>query len=94
MNKFLIIVCFCFFGSLTFSQENIKLVYSSCSEKSLEELEKLTINNKLEYKTALIKYNDFKQKGKIILSSEEYAPIKTFFPIFAVLWINAVGWTV
>jgi len=76
MNKVLITVCLCFLGSVSFSQENIKLVYSSCTEKSLEELEKLTLNNKLKYKTAFIKYNDLKQNGKIILSSKEFAPIK------------------
>ena len=77
MNKILIIACLCLFGNNTFSQENIKLVYNSSTEKSIEELKKLTIKNKLEYKNALSKYNEQEQKGKIILSSKEYEPIKT-----------------
>ena len=76
MNKFLIIICFSLFANSIISQENIKLVYTTSSEKSLIELENLTTNNKLEYKTALVKYNKLQEKGKIILSSKEYAPIK------------------
>jgi hypothetical protein len=76
MNKFLIIICFGLFTNSTISQEHIKLVYTSSTEKSLEELENLTANNKLEYKSALVKYNELEGKGKVILSSNEYAPIK------------------
>jgi len=76
MNKFLIIICLGLFTNSAISQEQIKLVYTSSTEKSLEELENLTANNKLEYKSALVKYNELEGKGKVILSSNEYAPIQ------------------
>ena len=76
MNKLLIITCLSLFGNSLTSQENIKLIYNTSTDKSILELEQLTRNDKLEYKKAIIKYNELEQNGKIILSSEEYKPIK------------------
>jgi hypothetical protein len=76
MNKILIIIGLFLIGNASFSQNNIKLVYTNSSEKSLEELENLTKSNKLEYKSTLVKFKELEQKGKIILSTKEYAPIK------------------
>ena len=45
MNKFLIIMCLGLFANSTISQENIKLVYTTSSQKSLTELENITANN-------------------------------------------------
>ena len=53
MNKLLIIICLSLFGNNLISQENIKLIYNTSTDKSILELEQLTLNDKLEYKKEL-----------------------------------------
>ena len=65
------------FLSNSFSQEKIRLVYSETTSLAIDEMRNLLNNNELEISLALDKIRQLESQGKIILSTSEYAPIKS-----------------
>lgn len=65
------------FFSNSFSQEKTRLVYSETTTLDIDEMRNLLINNELEISLALDKIRQLECQGKIILSTSEYAPIKS-----------------
>ncbi len=59
------------------NSEKVRYVYSSTTQESYNEIELLTVNKPDERQSALKKLQEYQKKGKVILSTKEYAPIKT-----------------
>ena len=80
MKKIYLLVAGLSLATLSFSQEQTskftQLVYSGTTDNSLLELEKLIKGDEKMYDIAMMKLELLEMKGKVILSSEEYSPIK------------------
>ncbi len=81
MKRPLLLLLFClllYFSS--FAQDNshnIRLVYSSCTQESKQELFELLRKDKVKLMETYKNYNSECKNGKVILSTKQYAPIAT-----------------
>tara|TARA_B100001287_G_scaffold76620_1_gene63709 strand:- start:14825 stop:15178 length:354 start_codon:yes stop_codon:yes gene_type:complete len=73
----LLVICFqLYFSSIAQSSNNtIRYVYSSCTDEGKKELFELLKNDKLKLKQIYNNYYDACKNGKIVLSTNQYAPI-------------------
>ena len=74
-----LLLLFCLLLHFTsFAQDNshkIRLVYSSCTQESKQELFELLKEDKVKLKEIFNDYNSACKNGKVILSTNQYAPI-------------------
>lgn len=65
-----------FLYSQSTQSNKIRFVYSECTEESKKELFDVLKGDKVAFKKVYTKYYDACKKGKVILSTKQYAPIK------------------
>lgn len=75
---YLIIVLAITTSAVSYAQESkqIRYVYTNSTQNSINELKELTKDNQDSYTIAYYKYQELEREGKIILSTNEYKPIK------------------
>lgn len=66
-----------FLSTSLFSQQKVQYVFSETTESAIGELRFLLKNDEEKISNVILKIKDLESQGKIILSSSEYAPIKT-----------------
>jgi hypothetical protein len=80
LNFFLrkiLFISFLFFSFISFSQNKIQYVFSETTESAIGELRILLNNDEVKISNVIEKIKQLESQGKIILSTSEYAPIKS-----------------
>lgn len=80
LNFFLrkiLFISFLFFSFISFSQNKIQYVFSETTESAIGELRMLLNNDEVKISNVIEKIKQLESQGKIILSTSEYAPIKS-----------------
>ncbi len=80
LNFFLrkiLFISFLFLSFISFSQNKIQYVFSETTESAIGELRMLLNNDEVKISNVIEKIKQLESQGKVILSTSEYAPIKS-----------------
>ena len=80
LNFFLrkiLFISFLFLSFISFSQNKIQYVFSETTESAIGELRMLLNNDEAKISNVIEKIKQLESQGKVILSTSEYAPIKS-----------------